>query len=83
MLFFFKSLIIHKVESVKINDPTWGIVEIQRWSQFHFYHSADQPMEIILIQRQGKGLSQKAAQPMWLAWIGQEKLSLEELWKYY
>ncbi len=71
------------VESIEINDPTWGIVKIQRWSQFHFYHSPDQPMEIILIQRQGKGLSQKAAKPMWLAWIGQEKLSLEELWKYY
>ncbi len=34
-------------------------------------------MEIILIQRKGKGLSKKAAKPMWLAWIGLEKLSLE------
>ena len=71
------------IESIEIDDPTWGRVEIKRWSQFHFYHSADHPMEIILIQRQGKGLSKKAAKPMWLAWIGQEKLSLEELWKYY
>ncbi len=47
------------VESIEINDPTWGLIEIQRWSQFHFYHSADHPMEIILIQSQGKGLSQK------------------------
>ena len=45
--------------------------------------SADHPMEIILIQRTGIGLSKKAAKPMWLAWIGEEKLSLEELWKYY
>ncbi len=58
------------VESSEIDDPTWGKVEIQRWSQFHFYHSADHPMEIILIQRKGKGLSKKAAKPMWLAWIG-------------
>ncbi len=71
------------IESIKINDPTWGTVEIQRWSQFHFYHSADHPMEIILIQRKGKGLSKKAAKPMWLAWIGEEELSLEELWKHY
>ena len=71
------------VESIEIDDPTWGRVEIKRWSQFHFYHSADQPMDIILIQRQGKRLSKKAAKPMWLAWIGLEKLSLEELWKYY
>ncbi len=40
-------------------------------------------MEIILVQRLGKGLSQKAAKPMWLAWIGEEQLSLEELWKLY
>ena len=71
------------IESIEIDDPTWGRVEIQRWSQFHFYHSADHPMEIILIQRQGKGLSKKAAKPMWLAWIGLEKLSLESLWQYY
>ncbi|MGK7950055.1 MAG: hypothetical protein AB4368_15055 [Xenococcaceae cyanobacterium] len=39
-------------------------------------HTADHPMEIILIQRQGKGLSKKAAKPMWLAWIGEEQLAL-------
>ena len=71
------------VEKVEINDPTWGLIEIQRWSQFHFYHSPDYPMEIILIQRKRKGLSQKAAKPMWLAWIGSEKLSLESFWKFY
>ena len=71
------------VESIEIDDPTWGVIEIQRWSQFHFYHSADHPMEIIRIQRQGKGLSKKAAKPMWLAWIGLEKLSLESLWQHY
>ncbi len=31
-------------------------------------------MEIVLIQRKGKGLSKKAAKPMWLAWIGDEIL---------
>ena len=58
---------------IEINDPSWGLIEILRWSQFHFSHSADHPMEIILIQRKGKGLSQKAAKPMWLAWIGKRK----------
>ena len=71
------------VESIFINDPTWGTVEIKRWSEFHFSNSADHPMEIILIQRTEKGLSKKAAKPMWLAWIGEEELSLEELGKYY
>ena len=40
-------------------------------------------MEIILIQRQGKNLSQRQGKPMWLAWIGEEELSLTDLWKLY
>ncbi len=39
-------------------------------------------MEIILVQRKGKGLSKKAAKPMWLAWIGTEKLSLKFLCQF-
>ena len=71
------------VESITINDPIWGQIKIQRWSKFHFYQSADHPMEIILVQRLGKGLSKKAAKPMWLAWIGAEKISLKSLWEFY
>jgi DDE superfamily endonuclease len=71
------------VEIIEIDDPTWGIVEISRWSRFHFYQSADYPMEIILIQRQGKKLTQRTATPMWLAWIGEEELSSIDLWKLY
>ncbi len=54
------------VARIEIDDPTWGVIEIQKWSQFHFYQSADYPMEIILVQRKGKNLSQRAAKPMWL-----------------
>ena len=71
------------VARIAIDDPTWGVIEIQKWSQFHFYQSADYPMEIILVQRKGKNLSQRAAKPMWLAWIGEEQLSLIDLWKLY
>jgi len=71
------------VEVIEIDDPTWGVIEISRWSRFHFSQSADYPMEIILIQHQGKKLSQRAATPMWLAWIGEEELSSSDLWKLY
>jgi hypothetical protein len=71
------------IESIEINGSTWGGVKIQKWSQFHFYESAEHPMEIILVQRQGKGLSQKEAKPMWLAWIGTEQPSLMSLWSLY
>lgn len=68
-------------EIIEIEDPTWGIVEISRWTRFHFYQSADYPMSIILVKRQGKKLSGGIAQPMWLAWIGEEELSSSDLWK--
>lgn len=70
-------------EIIEIEDPTWGIVEISRWTRFHFYQSADYPMSIILVKRQGKKLSGGIAQPMWLAWIGEEELSSSDLWKLY
>ncbi len=53
------------LELIEINDPTWGKVEIQRWSQLHFLQAADHPMEVILVRRKGKKLSSKAAKPMW------------------
>ena len=71
------------VEIIEIDDPIWGVIELQRWSRFHFYDSADYPMEVLLIQRKGKNLSQRAAKPMWLAFLGEEELSLIDLWKLY
>ncbi len=71
------------VEIIEIDDPNWGIIEISRWQSFHFYQSPDHPMTIILVKRKGKKLSQRAAQPMWLAWIGEEELSSIDLWELY
>ncbi len=71
------------VEIIEIDDPTWGVIEISRWPNFHFYQSPDYPMTIILVKRQGKKLSHRAAQPMWLAWIGEEELSSIDLWELY
>ena len=71
------------IESIEVDDPTWGKVEIQRWSQLHFLQAANHPMEVILIQRKGKGLSPKAAKPIWLAWVGEEMPPVERLWCQY
>ncbi len=71
------------VESVEIDDPTWGRVEIQRWSQLHFRQAAEVPMEVILIQRKGQKLSATAAKPIWLACLLQQMLPLECIWRLY
>ncbi len=71
------------VKSREVIDPTWGVIKIQRWSKLHFANSAEHPMEIILIQRQGKETSPDSPKPMWLAAIGLETLDLICLWKLY
>ena len=71
------------VESIEIDDPTCGVVKISRWNRFHFEQSADYPMSIILVQPQGKKLSQRSTTPMWLAWIGEEEICSIDLWKLY
>ncbi len=60
------------VESIEIDDPTWGRVEIKRWSQFHFYHSPNHPMEIILIQSLWKRTVSQGSQAnvVSLDWFG-------------
>ncbi len=45
------------LELIEIDDPTCGKLKIQRWSQLHFLQAADQPLEVILVQRKGKKLS--------------------------
>jgi hypothetical protein len=34
------------IEKIEINDPTWGVIEIQRWSQLHFYQN--RKLELLL-----------------------------------
>ena len=70
-------------ENIEINAPTCGVVKISRWNRFHFEQSADYPMSIILVQPQGKKLSQRSTKPMWLAWIGEEEICSIDLWKLY
>jgi hypothetical protein len=71
------------VESIEIDDPTCGVVKISRWNRFHFEQSADYPMSIILVQPQGKKLSQRSTTPMWLAWIGEEEICSIDLGQLY
>jgi hypothetical protein len=70
-------------ESMSIDDPTWGTIEIRRWRWLHFRQTADIAMDIVLIQRQGKNLTADAAKPIWLACLGEEMLPLSEIWPIY
>jgi hypothetical protein len=49
-------------EVKQIDDPVWGQVELKRWRGLHFRATADVPMDIILIQRQGTKLTSSGGQ---------------------
>jgi hypothetical protein len=70
-------------ESILIDDPTWGAIEIRRWRSLHFRQTADVAMDIILIQRLGKSLTAEAAKPIWLACLIDKMPPLAEIWSFY
>jgi hypothetical protein len=71
------------VETVEIDDPKWGKMEIKRWEGLHFRSSADIPMTIVLIQRKGPGASASTPKPIWLACLLSQEIPLSEFWPLY
>jgi hypothetical protein len=71
------------VETLEIDDPVWGKIEIKHWTGLHFRETADVPMDIILIQRKGKNLSADAAKAIWLACLIEKMPTLVEIWPLY
>jgi hypothetical protein len=70
-------------ETIEIDDSVWGKIEIKRWRGLHFRETADVPMDLILIQRQGTKLTVDTAKPIWLACLIEQMPKLEALWSIY
>jgi len=69
-------------QSVEVDDPKLGRVQVMRWSAYHFRQSAKRPMEIIrveMLEQAGK----RRFKPLWLAWLGQTMPPLDRLWLNY
>lgn len=67
----------------EVEDPDWGQVQIQHWSQLHFRASAAHPMQLVRIVASGKSGRNRSPKPMWLGWLGGEMPSLEQTWRVY
>jgi len=66
-----------------VDDPALGLVQVQRWSGFHFRGSATRPMEILRVEvLQPKG-RRRRFKPLWLAWTGQAPSGLASDWQHY
>lgn len=68
---------------VKIEDHSWGTVQIQHWSGLHFRAAAAHSLQLLRITVSGKATVKRSPKPMWLGWIGNEMPSLEQTWRYY
>ncbi|WP_250122519.1 NF041680 family putative transposase [Chroococcidiopsis sp. CCMEE 29] len=70
------------VESLEVDEPQLGRVQISLWQNLHFRKAAGHPMSLLRVERLGKRPG-KAVKPMWLTWIGQQMPTLAEVWRLY
>ncbi len=70
-------------ETITVDDPKLGQVKVTRWHNYHFRNSPKRPMDILRVEvLQPKGRRRKF-KPLWLAWVREKLLPLEQLWKQY
>ena len=69
--------------TLQIEDPQWGTVQIQYWTELHFRAAAFTPLQVLRITVTGKQGSKRSLKPLWLGWLGNEMPSLEQTWKCY
>ena len=70
-------------ESIEVDDPKLGRVKVTRWHNYHFRNSPKRPMDILRVEvLQPKGRKRKF-KPIWLAWVRETLLPLEQLWNKY
>ncbi len=67
-------------ETIEVDDPKLGRVKVTRWHSYHFRNSPQRPMDILRVEvLQPKGRRRKF-NPLWLAWVRENLLPLEQLW---
>lgn len=71
------------VESLEVDDPKLGRLRISLWENLHFRKASGHPMSLLRVERLGERRCGKVAQPLWLAWIGEQMPALSEVWRLY
>jgi hypothetical protein len=70
-------------ETVFVDDPKLGKLKISKWDNLHFRSSPSHEMSLIQVQRLNLLNSQKKRRPLWLVWVGEQFLELENIWCQY
>lgn len=70
-------------ETLIVDDPDIGQVQVKRWSRLHFRQSANREMELMRVEVQVPVGRKRKFAPLWIAWIGQTRPPLSQLWRKY
>lgn len=65
------------------NDPKLGRVRISLWKNLHFRKAATRPMLVLRVERLDAQGNLRVSKPLWLAWVGEQMPTLEEVWRFY
>ena len=70
-------------QSLEVNHSKLGRVKVSLWSNLHFRKTATRPMSLIRVERVDNLGNLRVSKPLWLAWVGEEMPTLEEVWQLY
>ena len=70
-------------QTVEIDDPKLGRLRINKWEQLHFRTAASEHLSLIQVERIKPSKSGQASRPLWLVWVGEQFLPLEQIWSQY
>ena len=71
------------LESLQVDDPKLGQVQIRLWRGLHFRKAANHPMLVLRVERLEPQSSGRVSKPLWLAWLGEELPPLSDVWRFY
>ena len=74
---------IDSAQTIDVNDSKLGLLKIRVWHDLHFRLCAKHPMSLVLVERLKEDGSARVAKPLWLAWVGEQMPTLDEVWRLY
>ena len=70
-------------ELVVVKDDSLGLIRISKWANLHFRNAYNQKFSLLKIERLEEKKTGVKHRPLWLIWVGEEFLALEEIWSQY
>jgi hypothetical protein len=58
-------------------------VRVSLWKNLHFRKAATRPMLVLRVERLDAQGNLRRSKPLWLAWVGEQMPTLEEVWRLY